>query len=125
MIKTSIVRKVSVDDVRRIPHLTCVGMMTSDVFSESGDFNYLERYNFVDLINHYAMYCDPQTNSVEYFTNGAPHKRVVIRPAGLDGIKIEYCLGTDKRVTHWDVDDYMELSGEWENMPDDDEDWSE
>ena len=125
MIKTSIVRKVSVDDVRRIPHLTAIGMMTTDVFDENANSNYLERYDFVNLINNYIMHCDPQTKSIEYCTKGEPHKRVVIRPAGLDGIKIEYCLGTDKRVTHWDVDDYMELSGEWENMPDDDEDWSE
>lgn len=125
MIKTSIVRKVSVDDVRRIPPLTAIGMMTTDVFNESGDFNYLERYNFIDLINHCIMRCNPQNNSVEYSTNGAPHRRIVIRPAGLKGIKIEYYLGGDKRITTWDVDDYMELSGEWENMPDDDEDWFE
>ena len=125
MIKTSIVKNISVDDVRRIPHLTCIGMMTTDVFDENANSNYLERYDFVNLINNYIMHCDPQTKSIEYCTKGEPHKRVVIRPAGLDGIKIEYYLGTDKRVTTWDYDDYMELSGEWENMPDDDEDWSE
>ena len=125
MIKTSIVRKISVDDVRGISHLTAIGMMTSDVFDENANSNYLERYDFVNLINNYIMHCDPQTKSIEYCTKGEPHKRVVIRPAGLDGIKIEYYLGTDKRVTTWDYDDYMELSGEWENMPDDDENWSE
>lgn len=125
MIKTSIVRKVSVDDVRKIPHLVAIGMMVSNVFDKTGDFNYLDRYDLIDLINNYTMHCDPLTNSVEYVTNDAPHKRVVIRPAGLDGIKIEYYLGGDKRITTWDVDDYMELSGEWENMPDDDEDWFE
>lgn len=125
MIKTSVVRKVSVDDVRGISHLVAVGMMTSDVFDKSGNFNYIDRYDFIDLINNYTMHCDPLTSSVEYISNDAPHKRVVIRPAGLKGIKIEYYLGGDKRITTWDVDDYMELSGEWENMPDDDEDWFE
>lgn len=121
MIKTSIVRKVSVDDVRRIPHLTCIGMMTSDVFSESGDFNYLDREDFINLINNYTMRCDPQTNSIEYSTNSAPHKGVVIRPAGLDGIKIEYYLGINKRVVTWSFDDYAELAGDWGSDSEDDE----
>ena len=123
MIKTSVVRQVSVDDVRRIPYLTAIGMMTADVFDKDGDFNYLDREDFVNLINNHTAHCDSLTNSVEYFTNEAPHKRVVICPAWLDGIEIEYYLGGDKRVTYWDVNDYMELSGEWENMPDNDEDW--
>lgn len=122
MIKTSIVRRVSVDDVRQIPHLTAIGMMASDVFDKDGDFNYLDRENFISLINHYTLRCDPETNSVEYFTVGAPYKRVIIRPAGLDGIKIEYHLGQSKRVSTWDYDDYAELSGEWMH-DDDDEDW--
>lgn len=113
MIKTSVVRKVSVLDVRGIPHLTAIGMMTSDVFDETGDFNGIDQEDFINLINHYTMYCDPQTNSVEYFTNGAPHKRVIIRPAGLDGIKIEYHLGVDKRVVTWSYDNYAELAGDW------------
>ena len=112
MIKTSIVRKVSVDDVRRIPHLTAVGMMTIDVFDKTGDFNYLDREDFINLLNNYTMHCDPLTNSIEYFTNGAPHKRVIIRPAGLDGIKIEYYLGVDKRVVTWSFDEYAELAND-------------
>ena len=121
MIKTSIVRKASVDDVRGISHLVAIGMMTSDVFDETGDFNYLDRENFINLINDYTMHCDPQTNSIEYFTNGAPHKRVIIRPAGLDGIKIEYYLGIDKRVVTWPFDAYAELAGDWGNDSEDDE----
>lgn len=121
MIKTSIVRKVSVDDVRGISHLTAIGMMTSDVFSKDGDFNYLDREDFLYLINHYIMRCDPETNSVEYFTEGAPRKRVIIRPAGLDGIKIEYYLGIDKRVTTWGFDDYAELADDWGSDSDNDE----
>lgn len=121
MIKTSIVQKVSVDDVRGIPHLVAVGMMTSDVFDKSGNFNYINRYDFIDLINNYTMRCDPLTNSVEYVANDAPHKRVVIRPAGLDGIKIEYYLSAEKRVTTWDYDDYAELAGDWDNNEDDEE----
>lgn len=121
MIKTSIVRKVSVDDVRRIPHLTCIGMMTTDVFDENANSNYLERYDFVNLINNYTMHCDPQTKSIEYCTEGEPHKRVVISPAGLDGVKIEYYLGTDKRVVTWSFDDYAELADDWGNDSEDDE----
>lgn len=121
MIKTSVVRKVSVDDVRGISHLVAIGMMTSDVFDENAKSSYLERYDFVNLINNYIMHCDPQTKSVEYFTNGAPHKRVIIRPAGLDGIKIEYYLSNDKRVVTWPFDAYAELAGDWGN--DDDEEW--
>lgn len=124
MIKTSIVRKVSVLDVRGIPHLTAIGMMTSDIFDETGDFNGIDQEDFINLINHYTMHCDPLTNSVEYFTNGAPHKRVIIRPAGLDGIKIEYYLGLDKRVVTWSFDDYAELAGDWDNGFEDDE-WYE
>lgn len=122
MIKTSIVRKVSVDDVRGISHLTAIGMMTTDVFDKSGDFNDIDRYNFIDLINNYIMHCDPLTNSVEYLTNGGPQKRVIIRPAGLDGIKIEYYLGIDKRVVTWSFDDYAEIAGDWGN-DEDDEEW--
>ena len=121
MIKTSIVQKVSVDDVRGIPHLIAIGMMTSDVFDKSGNFNYIDRYDFIDLINNYTMHCDPLTNSVEYVSNDAPHKRVVIRPAGLDGIKIEYYFGIDKRVVTWSFDDYAELAGDWGNDEDDEE----
>ena len=121
MIKTSIVRKVSVDDVRGISHLTAIGMMTSDVFDNTGDFNYIDREDFINLINNYTMHCDPLTNSVEYFTNGAPHKRVIIRPAGLDGIKIEYYLGIDKRVTTWSFDYYAELADDWGSDSDNDE----
>ena len=122
MIKTSTVRQVSVDDVRGISHLTCIGMMTSNVFDETGDFNCFDRDDFISLINNYTMRCDPQTNSIEYFTNGAPHKRVIIRPAGLDGIKIEYYLGIDKRVVTWPFDAYAELAGDWGN-DEDDEEW--
>lgn len=121
MIKTSIVRKVSVDDVRGISHLTAIGMMTSDVFDETGDFNGIDQEDFINLINNYTMHCDPQTNSIEYFTNGAPHKRVIIRPAGLDGIKIEYYLGIDKRVVTWPFDAYAELAGDWGSGFEDDE----
>lgn len=121
MIKTSIVQKVSVDDVRGIPHLVAIGMMVSNVFDKTGDFNYLDRYDLIDLINNYTMHCDPLTNSVEYVTNDAPHKRVVIRPAGLDGIKIEYYFGIDKRVVTWSFDDYAELAGDWDNNEDDEE----
>ena len=122
MIKTSIVRKISVDDVRGIPHLTAIGMMTTDIFDKTGDFNYLDREDFINLINNYTMRCDPQTNSIEYFTNGAPHNRVIIRPAGLDGITIEYHLGIDKRVVTRSFDDYAELAGDW-GSDDDDEEW--
>lgn len=121
MIKTSIVYKVSVNDVRQIPHLTAVGMMTSDVFDETGDFNYLDREDFINLLNNYTMHCDPLTNSIEYFTNGAPHKRVIIRPAGLDGIKIEYYLGIDKRVVTWPFDNYAELTEDWGSNSEEDE----
>ena len=121
MIKTSIVRKVSVDDVRGISHMVAIGMMTSDVFDETGDFNYLDREDFINLINNYIMHCDPLTNSVEYFTTGAPHKRVIIRPAGLDGIKIEYYLGIDKRVVTWPFDNYAELADDWDSNSEDDE----
>ena len=121
MIKTSIVRQVSVDDVRRIPHLTAIGMMTADVFDENANSNYLERYDFVNLINNYIMHCDPQTKSIEYCTKGEPHKRVIIRPAGLDGIKVEYYLGVDKRVVTWSYDDYAELADDWGNDSEDDE----
>lgn len=115
MIKTSVVRKVSVDDVRRIPHLTAIGMMTSDVFDNKNEFDYSAREDFVNLINNYIMHCDPQTKSIEYFTDGAPHKRVIFEPAGLDGIKIEYYLGIDKRVVTWPFDAYAELAGDWGN----------
>lgn len=121
MIKTSTVRKVSVDDVRRIPHLTAIGMMTSDVFDNKNEFDYSAREDFVNLINNYIMHCDPQTKSVEYFTNGAPHKRVIFEPAGLDGIKIEYHLGIDKQVTTWSFYDYAELAGDWGSGFEDDE----
>lgn len=121
MIKTSIVRKVSVDDVRRIPHLTAIGMMTSDVFDNKNEFDYSAREDFVNLINNYIMHCDPQTKSIEYFTDGAPHKRVIFEPAGLDGIKIEYHLGAEKRVTTWSFYDYAELGGDWGNGFEDDE----
>lgn len=121
MINTSIVRKVSVDDVRRIPHLTAIGMMTSDVFDNKNDFDYSAREDFVNLINNYIMHCDPQTKSIEYFTDGAPHKRIIFEPAGLDGIKIEYHLGAEKRVTTWDYDDYAELAGDWGSGFEDDE----
>ena len=121
MIKTSVVRKVSVDDVRGIPHLTAIGMMTTDVFDKTGDFNYLDREAFINLINNYTMRCDPQTYSIEYFTNGAPHKRVIIHPAGFDGIKIEYNLGIDKRVVTWSLDEYAELAGDWGSDSEDDE----
>lgn len=121
MIKTSVVRKVSVDDVRGISYLTAVGMMTTDVFDETGDFNGIDQEDFINLINNYTMHCDLQTNSIEYFTNGAPHKRVIIRPAGLDGIKIEYYLGIDKQVTTWSFDDYAELAGDWGSGFEDDE----
>ena len=121
MIKTSVVRQVSVDDVRQIPHLVAIGMMVSNVFDKTGDFNYLDRYDLIDLINNYTMHCDPLTNSVEYVTNDAPHKRVVIRPAGLDGIKIEYYFGIDKRVITWGFDDYAELAGDWDSGFEDDE----
>lgn len=124
MIKTSVVRKVSVDDVRGIPHLIAIGMMTSDVFDKSGNFNYIDRYDFIDLINNYTMRCDPLTSSVEYISNDAPHKRVVIRPAGLDGIKIEYYFGIDKRVVTWSFDDYAELADDWGSDSEDDE-WYE
>lgn len=121
MIKTSIVRQVSVDDVRGIPHLTAIGMMTSDVFDKTGDFTGIDCEDFINLINNYTMRCDPQTNSIEYFTNGAPYKRVIIRPAGLEGIKIEYYLGNDKRVVTWSFDNYAELAGDWGSDDDDDE----
>lgn len=121
MVKTSIVRKVSVDDVRGIPHLTAIGMMTTDVFDENANSNYLERYDFVNLINNYIMHCDPQTKSIEYCTKGEPHKRVIFEPAGLDGIKIEYHLGAEKRVTTWSFYDYAELAGDWGSGFEDDE----
>lgn len=121
MVKTSVVRKVSVDDVRGIPHLVAVGMMTSDVFDKSGNFNYIERYDFINLINNYIMHCDPQTKSIEYCTKGEPHKRVIFEPAGLDGIKIEYYFGIDKRIVTWSFDDYAELAGDWGSGFEDDE----
>lgn len=121
MIKISVVRQISVDDVRGISHLTAIGMMTVDVFDKAGDFTDIDRYNFIDLINNYTMHCDPLTNSVEYFTNGAPRKRVVISPAGLDGIKIEYYLGLAKRVITWSFDDYMELADDGDSDSEDDE----
>ena len=121
MIKTSIVRKVSVLDVRGISHLTAIGMMTTDVFDETGDFNYLDREDFINLINNYTMHCDPLTYSIEYFTNGAPHKRVVISPAGLDGIKIEYYLGTRPNIVMWSFYDYAELAGDCGSGFEDDE----
>lgn len=124
MINTSIVRKVSVDDVRRIPHLTAIGMMTSDVFDNKNEFDYSAREDFINLINNYIMHCDPLTNSIEYFTDGAPYKRVVISPAGLDGIKIEYYLGADNRVVTWSFDDYAELAGDGDSDSEDDE-WYE
>ena len=123
MIKTSVVRQVSVDDVRGIPHLTAISMMTTDVFDKIGDFNYLDREDFINLINNYTMRCDPLSNSIEYFTNGAPQKRVVISPAGFEGIKIEYYLGTDKRVVTWSFDDYAELAGDWGSGFEDDDEW--
>lgn len=121
MIKTSVVRKVSVDDVRGISHLTCIGMMTSDVFDKDGDFNAIDCEDFINLINNYIMHCDPQTKSIEYFTDGAPHKRVIFEPAGLDGIKIEYHLGIDKQVTIWSFYDYAELAGDLGSGFEDDE----
>lgn len=121
MIKTSIVRKVSVDDVRGISHLTCIGMMTADVFDNKNEFDYFAREDFIYLINNYVMGCDSLAKSIEYFTNGAPHKRVIIRPAGLDGIKIEYYLGLDKRVVTWSFDDYAELAGDEGSDSEDDE----
>ena len=121
MIKTSVVRKVSVDDVRGISHLVAIGMMTSDVFDNNANSNYLERYDFVNLINNYIMHCDPQTKSIEYCTKGEPHKRVIIRPAGLDGIRIEYYLSAEKRVTTWSFYDYAELAGDWGSGFEDDE----
>lgn len=123
MIKTSVVRKISVDDVRQIPHLTAVGMMTIDIFSPDETFDHFGREDFANMLGNYVMHCDPETNSMEYFTKGAPHKRVVFSPAGLDGIKVEYSFGYNKKTVYWNVEDYMELSGEWDNVPEDDEDW--
>ena len=130
MIKTSVVRKVSVDDVRGISHLVAIGMMTTDVFDENAKSSYLERYDFVNLINNYIMHCDPQTKSIEYCTKGEPHKRVIIRPAGLDGIRIEYYLSVEKRVTTWPFDTYAELANDDTRLEndlgsddDDDEEW--
>lgn len=125
MIKTSVVRQVSVDDVRGIPHLVAVGMMVTDIFAENGKFDCAAREDFINLINNYTMHCNPDDNSVEYFIHGHSHKNVTFYPAGLDGIKIVYHLDYSEKITTWNYDDYAELSGEWENMPDDDEDWFE
>lgn len=121
MIKTSVVRKISVDDVRQIPHLTAVGMMTIDIFAPDETFDYFDRDVFANMLSNYVMRCDPETNSMEYFTKGAPHKRVVFSPAGLDGIKVEYSFGHNKKTVYWSAEDYMELSGE--RSDNDDEDW--
>ena len=116
MIKTSIVRKVSVDDVRQIPHLVAVGMMTVDVFNRKGDFNYLDREDFIELLNNYTACCNPDSKSIEYHITGLPHKRVLFMPAGLDGIQIVYHLGIDKRVVStWSYEDYAELADDWDN----------
>ena len=122
MIKTSVVRQVSVDDVRQIPHLTAVGMMTVDVFGRMDKFDYFDREDFVELLNDYTMHCNLDDNSMEYFVTGRPHKRVIFMPAGLDGIKIEYHLGHSKRVSTWSYDDYAELADDWGN-DEDDEGW--
>lgn len=121
MIKTSVVRKVSVDDVRGISHLTCIGMMTADIFAEDGKFDYADREDFINLINNYTMHCNPDDNSVEYFINGRPHKNVTFYPAGLDGIRIEYHLGVCQAVTTWDYDDYAELANDWGSDSEDNE----
>lgn len=124
MIKTSIVRRISIDDVRGIPHLTAVGMMATDIFTSDETFDHFGYEDFTNMLGNYVMRCDPETKSKEYFTKGAPHKRVVFSPAGFDGIKVEYSFGYNKKVVYWSIDDYMELSGEWENAPeDDDEEW--
>ena len=121
MIKTSVVRKVSVDDVRGISHLVAIGMMTSDIFDKTGDFTALDCEGFIDLINDYTMRCDPQTNSIEYFTNGAPHKRVIFEPAGLDGIRVSYHLGIHPNIVMWSFYDYAELAGDLGSGFEDDE----
>lgn len=121
MVKTSIVRKVSVDDVRGIPHLTAIGMMTSDVFDKDGDFNAIDREDFINLINNYTMRCDPQANSIEYFTNGAPHKQVIFEPAGLDGIRVSYHLGIHPNIVMWSFYDYAELADDRDSDAEDDE----
>lgn len=110
MIKTSVVRKFSVDDVRGISHLTAIGMMAVDILAEGDKFDYFECGDFAKLINNYTRHCDPQTKSVEYFVSDAPQKRVVIRPAGLAGIKIEYYLGMCEKSTFWSFENYAELA---------------
>lgn len=121
MIKTSVVRQVSVDDVLGIPHLTAIGMMTTDIFMSDETFDHFGYEDFTNMLGNYLRRCDPETKSIEYYTKGAPHKRVVFSPAGLDGIKVEYSFGYNKKTVYWDIDDYMELSGE--RSDNDDEDW--
>lgn len=120
MIKTSVVRQVSVDDVRQIPHLTAVGMMTTDIFMSDETFDHFGYEDFTYMLSNYVVHCDPETKSMEYYTNGAPHKRVVFSPAGLDGIKVEYSFGYNKKTVYWSAEDYMELSGEWSSNDDED-----
>lgn len=113
MIKTSVVRKVSVDDVRGISHLTCIGMMTADIFDPENEFDYFDREDFFYLINNYVMRCNPDNYSIEYATVGKMHKRVIFEPAGLDGIKVRYYLGNHPHTVMWSFDDYAELADDW------------
>ena len=122
MIKTSVVRQVSVDDVRRIPHLTCIGMMASDIFNDNNEFDYFDREDFIYLMNHYIMRCDPDNYSIEYATVGKTHKRVIFEPAGLDGIRVSYHLGTHPHTVMWSYDNYAELADDW-TFDDEDEEW--
>lgn len=121
MIKTSIIKNISVDDVRGIPHLTAIGMMASDVFDNKNEFDTLDREDFIHLMNNYIVRCDPNNYSIEYATCGEMHKRVIFEPAGLDGIRVSYYLGTHPHTVMWNFDDYTELSNDWGSGFEDDE----
>lgn len=118
MIKTSIVRQVSVDDVRQIPHLTAVGMMATDIFEHRDKLDFYDEQAFIKLIKGYAMQCDPDKKSMTYYIDNELDKKVTFYPAGIDGIKIVYNLTFfDPVTTYWTYDQYEELAIHPEDLP--------
>ena len=123
MIKTSVVRQISVDDVRQIPFLTAIGMMAVDLIDKKKGFDAYDRTGFDELLNGYAVECDPNKKSMTYYIDGDPTKKVTFYPAGLDGIKIVYSLNFfDPITTYWTYDEYEELAIYPEDLPE--EDWN-
>lgn len=121
MIKTSVVRRISVDDVRRIPHLTAIGMMATDLFDEKKGFDTFDRAGFAELLNRYIVECDPDKKSMTYYIDGDSTKKVTFYPAGLDGIKIVYSLNFfDPITTYWTHDEYEELAVDVDDLPEED-----